>query len=142
LSIPLFYIPLLSFGLFSLIPKILYGCPRVLSLLTSNLFIFSERRSIHRIGLRVNLFTEYLVLVGTIGSLSVDGTWSQSADNWIHKWQLLSSRKLRNLCEEGTPILRLMAESKGGGDLARQQHHVFLCVQGPTHAFIVHQYTL
>ena len=121
-SIPFFGIPLLSFALLSLILKILYGGPGVLSLLSRYLFIIYERS----IGIRINLFTEYLVLISGIDSLSVYGTRCQSAENRIHKWQLLNSRKLRHRCEEGTPILRLMTEREGAGDLARQQHYVLL----------------
>jgi hypothetical protein len=113
-SIPLFGIPLLSFTLLSLILKILYGGPGVLSLLSRYLFIIYERS----IGLMVNLFTEYLELISAIDSLSIDGTRCQSAENRIHKWQLLNSRKLRHRCEKGTPILRLMSERERARDLA------------------------
>ena len=142
-SIRFFVISLLSFAFLSLSPKILYGCPRELSLLTCNLFIIYESRITHRISLRVNLFTENLVLICTIGSLSVDGTRCQSAENRFYDWQLLSPWKLlRHRCEEGTLIMRLMAEREGAGDLSREQHNVFLCIQGSADTLIVHQNTL
>jgi hypothetical protein len=143
-NIPLFGIPLLSFALVSLIPNILYRCSRVLSLLASHHFIFAVRSSTHRVGLLVNLFTEYLVLHGRVGSLSFDGTRCRSAKDRVmfQYWQVLASRKLGYRGEEGTPILRLMAEREGAGDRPRQQHHISLCAQGSADALIVHQYTL
>jgi hypothetical protein len=143
-NIPLFGIPLLSFALVSLIPNILYRCPRVLSLLASHQFFFAVWSSTHRVPLLVNLFTEYLVLHGRVGSLSFDGTRCRSAKDRVmfQYWQVLASRKLGYRGEEGTPILRLMAEREGAGDRPRQQHHISLCAQGSADALIVHQYTL